>query len=158
MLSSELHLTLPRTQTATFTVAVASATFLAQCAPTNIVSSAVGQKIGTISFNKAFTLQSLYLEDTTGYGCCGRLTPSYSLFQSLTMVIAQCALSDNCAGFAQAPISQGGACYYLTTDGRCDVKQSWGDRFHYYNTNGAGYQVGNGQCGSLGPQAGVPPL
>jgi hypothetical protein len=32
----------------------------------------VGQKIGTISFNKAFTLQSLYLQDTTGYGCCGK--------------------------------------------------------------------------------------
>ncbi|KAG9669669.1 hypothetical protein KCU99_g6450, partial [Aureobasidium melanogenum] len=129
------------TQTATFTVAVASATFLAQCAPANIVSSAVGQKIGTISFNKAFTLQSLYLQDTTGYGCC-----------------AQCALTENCAGYAQAPVSQGGACYYLTTDGRCDVEQSWGDRFHYYNTNGAGYQVGNGQCGFLGPQAGVPTL
>ncbi|KAG9577168.1 hypothetical protein KCU77_g14675, partial [Aureobasidium melanogenum] len=128
-------------QTATFTVAVASATFLAQCAPANIVSSAVGQKIGTISFNKAFTLQSLYLQDTTGYGCC-----------------AQCALTENCAGYAQAPVSQGGACYYLTTDGRCDVEQSWGDRFHYYNTNGAGYQVGNGQCGFLGPQAGVPAL
>jgi hypothetical protein len=55
-------------------------------------------------------------------------------------------------------VSQGGACYYLTTDGRCDVEQSWGDRFHYYNTNGAGYQVGNGQCGFLGPAAGVPAL
>jgi hypothetical protein len=64
-----------RTQTATFTVAVASATFLAQCAPANIVGSAVGQKIGTISFNKAFTLQSLYLQDITGYGCCGKFWP-----------------------------------------------------------------------------------
>ena len=158
MLSSELYLTFPRTQIATFTVAVASATFLAQCAPANIVSSAVGQKIGTINFNKAFTLQSLYLEDTTGYGCCGKSSLSSSSSHPLTMIIAQCALSDNCAGFAQAPISQGSACYYLTTDGRCDVEQSWGDRFHYYNTNGAGYQVGNGQCGFLGPQAGVPAL
>jgi hypothetical protein len=36
-----------------------------------MVNSAVGQKIGTISFNKAFILQSLYPADTTGYGCCG---------------------------------------------------------------------------------------
>jgi hypothetical protein len=78
------------------------------------------------------------------------------LFIGLTTNIAQCALTENCAGYAQAPVSQGGACYYLTTDGRCDVEQSWGDRFHYYNTNGAGYQVGNGQCGFLGPAAGVP--
>ncbi|KAF4552266.1 Hypothetical protein D9617_10g072470 [Elsinoe fawcettii] len=127
-----------QTSTSTFTVNVASATFLAQCAPNNIVGSAVGQKIGTISFNKAFTLQSLYVKDTSGYGCC-----------------AQCATSTNCAGYAQAPGS--GACYYLTTDGRCDVGQSWGDRFHYYNTNGDGYRVGNGQCGFLGPQAGIPP-
>ncbi|KAG2170067.1 hypothetical protein JADG_009806 [Aureobasidium aubasidani] len=126
-----------RARTSTFTVAKAAATFLAQCAPSNIVSSAVGQKIGTISSNKAFTLQSLYLQDTTGYGCC-----------------AQCASDENCAGFAQAP--NGGACYYITTDGRCDVDQSWGDRFHYYNTNGLGYQVGNGQCGWLGAQAGSP--
>ncbi|KAM0724328.1 hypothetical protein Q7P37_000210 [Cladosporium fusiforme] len=61
-----------QTDTATFTVNVASATFMAQCAPNNIVGSAVGQKIGTISFNKAFTLQSLYVKDTSGYGCCGK--------------------------------------------------------------------------------------
>lgn len=60
------------TNTATVTVEKASATFLAQCAKSNQVASAVGQKIGTISFNPAFVLQSLYVTDTTGYGCCGK--------------------------------------------------------------------------------------
>lgn len=61
------------TATATNTVFAPSATFLAQCDPTtNMISSAVGQKIGTVSYNPAFVLQSLYTQDQTGYGCCGK--------------------------------------------------------------------------------------
>ncbi|KJX96216.1 hypothetical protein TI39_contig695g00007 [Zymoseptoria brevis] len=133
------------TSTSTQTVNVPAATFLAQCAPKNLVASAVGQKIGTISFNPAFTLQSLYVTEHPvygrGYSCC-----------------VQCANDKNCAGFAQQPDSgtQQGACYYITTDGRCDVGQSFGDRAHYYNTNGNGYIVGNAQCGFLGFAAGRP--
>lgn len=128
------------TVTNTQTVNAPSATFLAQCDQTaNMINSAVGQKIGTISYNPAFVLQSLYLNDKTGYGCC-----------------VQCANSANCAGYAQAPASTGGACYYLISDGRCDNQASFGNVFRYYNTNGAGYSVGNGQCGYLGAMAGPP--
>ncbi|EME48462.1 hypothetical protein DOTSEDRAFT_67488 [Dothistroma septosporum NZE10] len=128
------------TTTATNTIFAPSATFLAQCGPTtNMISSAVGQKIGTISYNPAFVLQSLYPQDQTGYGCC-----------------AQCATTANCAGYAQAPQALGGACYYIISDGRCNNQQSFGDAFHYYNTNGNGYTVGNGQCGYLSPVAGMP--
>lgn len=145
-----------RTQTSTLTIEVPSATFLAQCASSNIVGSAVGQKIGSITFNKAFTLQSLAVADTTGYGCCGKTSPElFEYFHPCTnKSLAQCALTQNCASYAQAP--NGGYCYYITTDGRCAVDQSFGDRFNYYNTNGDGYRVGNGQCGFLGPVAGVP--
>lgn len=126
-----------QTNTATATVLKASATFLAQCDTNNRISQAVGQKIGTVSFNPSFILQSVYVNDDSGYACC-----------------ATCAADPKCAGYAQKP--GGGACYYITTDGRCDPQQSWSDRFHYYMTNGNGYTVGNGQCGFLGPQAGPP--
>lgn len=66
------------TETKTETHFAPSNTYLAQCAPENIVSSAVGQKIGTISFNKAFILQSTYPADTTGYGCCGKSCPDFN--------------------------------------------------------------------------------
>ena len=83
------------------------------------------------------------------------LLPPFNVSSStLTHLIAVCAGDANCAGYAQAP--RGGACYYITTDGRCDYTQSWGDRFHYYNTNGDGYVVGNAQCGFLSPKAGLP--
>jgi hypothetical protein len=64
-------------ETKTETHFAPSATYHAQCAPQNMVNSAVGQKIGTISFNKAFILQSLYPADTTGYGCCGTSRPPW---------------------------------------------------------------------------------
>ncbi|KAK4629590.1 hypothetical protein CLAFUW4_07773 [Fulvia fulva] len=70
--------------------------------------------------------------------------------------VAQCGNTANCAGYAQAPQSAGGACYYIISDGRCNNQQSFGDMFRYYNTNGAGYTVGNGQCGFLLPIAGPP--
>ena len=61
------------TMTQINTVFAPSATFLAQCDPTtNMISSAVGQKIGTVSYNPLFVLHSLYTQDQTGYGCCGK--------------------------------------------------------------------------------------
>ncbi|KAL3444141.1 hypothetical protein BJX65DRAFT_320090 [Aspergillus insuetus] len=122
------------TTTQTVTVDAPSATFYAQCASNNMIDSYLGQQIGYISFNSAFTMLSAVSEDLTGYDCC-----------------AICAGMADCAGWAQSPQ---GYCYYIQTDGRCAGEQSFGDAFHYYTTGGPSYIVGNGACGFLGDKAG----
>jgi hypothetical protein len=67
------------------------------------------------------------------------------------LLVVACATASNCAGYGQHP---NGVCYYITTDGRCNGAQSWGNKFHYYNIEGQGYTIGNGQCGFLNSQAG----
>lgn len=99
-----------------------------------MIDSYMGQQIGYISFNSAFTMLSAVSEDLTGYSCC-----------------AICATMQDCAGWAQSPT---GYCYYIQTDGRCDATQNFGDVFHYYTTGGPSYIVGNGACGFLGDSAG----
>ncbi|KAI5360738.1 hypothetical protein Slin15195_G086540 [Septoria linicola] len=128
------------TLSATVTIQAPAATLLAQCAANNQVSTAfAGNLIGTLTFNGDFTLQSVQVADPSGYDCC-----------------AVCANSANCAGYAQAPASQGNVCYYVVTDGRCDATQTFGDTYNYYQLNNPGYIVGNSQCGQLAPVAGPP--
>ncbi|OJJ45110.1 hypothetical protein ASPZODRAFT_18021 [Penicilliopsis zonata CBS 506.65] len=122
------------TTTSTVTVDAPSATFYAQCDTDNRIDSYLGQEIGYISFNSAFTMLSAVTTDTTGYSCC---------------VI--CANTDDCTGWAQSPA---GYCYYLKSDGRCDGTNSFGDVFHYYTTGGPTYTIGNGACGFLDAKAG----
>lgn len=71
---------------------------------------------------------------------------SFFFFRLLISYLVVCVILFNCVGYGQY---FSGVCYYIIIDGCCDGVQSWSDKFYYYNIEGLGYVIGNGQCGFL---------